>query len=117
MPSTGAEAQGTCKRLRLAASAFLLLRACGGKRAGIAHAVSGGRDPAVAALDVCDVELVDVAVEGIGDAAQIYRRESSHPKGGYLRSGLSDRRRPGESRFRLRAASPDFSNPEGRWGS
>jgi hypothetical protein len=81
-PSTGAEAQSTCKRLRLAASAFLLLRACDGERAGIAHVVSGGRDPAVAALDVCDVELADVAVEGIGDAAQILSPGEQPPERG-----------------------------------
>ena len=36
----------------------------------VAHVVPGGRDPAVGVLDVRDAELVDMAVERIGDAAQ-----------------------------------------------
>jgi hypothetical protein len=31
--------------------------------------IPGGLDPAIGALDVRDAELVDMAVEGIGDAA------------------------------------------------
>jgi hypothetical protein len=38
---------------------------------GVAHVVPGGRDPAVGALDVRDAELVDVAVERIGDTAHM----------------------------------------------
>jgi len=37
----------------------------------VAHVVPGGLDPAVGTLDVRDAELVDVAVEGIGDAADV----------------------------------------------
>jgi hypothetical protein len=60
---------GACRRWRLAA--FLLLCARRGERTGVAHVVPGGRDPAIGTLDVRDAELVDVAVEGIGDAAQM----------------------------------------------
>jgi hypothetical protein len=49
-------------------AAFLLLDACHGECARIAHVVPGGLDPAVGTLGVRDAELVDVAVEGIGDA-------------------------------------------------
>jgi hypothetical protein len=56
-------------RWRLAAC--LLLGRCSSERAGVAHVVPGGLDPAVGALDVSDAELVDVAVEGIGDAAHV----------------------------------------------
>jgi hypothetical protein len=58
---------GTGERWRLAT--FLLFGSCSSERTGIAHVVPGGRDPAVGTLDVRDAELVDVAVEGIGDAA------------------------------------------------
>jgi hypothetical protein len=58
-----------CKRWRLAA--ILLLGPCRCERTGIAHVASGGLDPAVGALDVRDPELVDMAVEGIGDAAHM----------------------------------------------
>jgi hypothetical protein len=44
---------------------------CHGERTAIAHVVPGGLDPAVGALDVRDADLVDVAVEGIGDAAHV----------------------------------------------
>jgi len=60
-----------CQRWRLAISAFLLLGPCHGERTGVAHMVSGGLDPAVGTLNVRDTELVDMAVEVIGDAAQI----------------------------------------------
>src|ERR671918_170513 len=52
-------------------AAFLLLSPCRGERTGVAHVVPGGRDPAVGTLDVGDAELVDMAVEGIGDAAHV----------------------------------------------
>jgi hypothetical protein len=55
----------------LATPAFLLLGASHRERTGIAHVVPGGLDPAVGALDVRDAELVDMAVEGIGDAAHM----------------------------------------------
>jgi hypothetical protein len=61
---------GAGKRWRLAAPA-LLLGSCHGKRTGVAHVVPSGLDPAVGALDVRDAELVDTAVEGIGDAAHM----------------------------------------------
>jgi hypothetical protein len=60
---------GAGKRLWLAA--LLLLRPCYGERTGVAHVVPGGLDPAVGTLDVRDAELVDMAVEGIGDAADV----------------------------------------------
>ena len=56
------------RRWRLAIPTFLLLGPCQGELTGIAHVVPGGLDPAVGTLDVGDAELVDVAVEGIGDA-------------------------------------------------
>jgi hypothetical protein len=55
------------KRWRLVA--FLLLGPCHGERTGLAHVVAGGLDPDVGALDMRDAELVDLAVEGIGDVA------------------------------------------------
>jgi hypothetical protein len=55
------------ERWRLAA--FLLLRPCHGECSGIAHVVPGGLDPAVGTLDVRDAELIDVAVEGVGNGA------------------------------------------------
>ena len=58
-----------CNRWRLAASLFS--GPCRCERAGAAHVVPGGLDPAAAALDVGDAELVDVAVERIGDAAHV----------------------------------------------
>jgi len=58
-----------CERWRLAA--FLLLGPCCGERSGVAHVALGGLDPAVGALDVRDAELVDMTVEGIGDAAHM----------------------------------------------
>jgi hypothetical protein len=51
-------------------AAFLLLGSRHGERAGVAHVVPGGLDLAVGALDVHGAEVVDMAVEGIGDAAQ-----------------------------------------------
>jgi hypothetical protein len=58
------------RRLPLvAAPAFLLLGRCCRERTGIAHVVPGESRSAVGTLDVCDAELVDVAVERIGDAA------------------------------------------------
>jgi hypothetical protein len=51
--------------------AFLPLGRCHGERTGVAHVVPGGLDPAVGTLDVRDAELVDMAVEGIGDAARM----------------------------------------------
>jgi hypothetical protein len=50
---------------------FLLLGLCHGERTGLAHVVPGGLDPAVGALDVHDAELVDMAVDGVGDAAHM----------------------------------------------
>jgi hypothetical protein len=41
------------------------------ERTGIANVVPCGRDPAVGTLDMGDAELVDMAVEGIGDAARM----------------------------------------------
>jgi hypothetical protein len=61
-PSTG-------ERWRLAA--FLLFGTYCGEYTRVAHVVPGGRDPAVGTLDVGDAELVDMAVEGIGDAADV----------------------------------------------
>jgi hypothetical protein len=55
------------KRWRLAACLFL--GCCHGERTRVAHVVPGGLDPAVGALDVGDPELVDMAAEGISDAA------------------------------------------------
>jgi hypothetical protein len=52
-------------------AALLLLGAGRGESSGVDHVVPGGRDPAVGALDVGDAELVDVAVEGIGDTADV----------------------------------------------
>jgi hypothetical protein len=60
---------GTGKGWRLAT--FLLFGACRGERAGVAHVVPGGLDPAVRALDVGDAERVDMAVEGVGDAGDV----------------------------------------------
>jgi hypothetical protein len=60
---------GACQRWRLAA--LLLLGPCHGERSGTAHGVLGDRDPAVGMLDVGDAELVDKAVERIGDAAHM----------------------------------------------
>jgi len=37
----------------------------------IAHVVPGGLDPAIGALDVREAEVVDMAVEGIGNAAHV----------------------------------------------
>ena len=51
--------------------ALLLLGRRRGKRTRIAHVVPGGLDPAVGALDVRDAELVDMTVEGVGDAADV----------------------------------------------
>ena len=59
-----------CKRW-LAIPAFLLLASCHCERTGVAHIVPGCPDPAVGALDLRDAELVDMAVEGIGDAAHV----------------------------------------------
>jgi hypothetical protein len=50
---------------------LLLLGRCRCERTGVAHVVPGRLDPAVGALDVRNAELVDVAVEGIGDAADV----------------------------------------------
>jgi hypothetical protein len=47
----------------------LFLGCCHGERSRVAHVVPGGLDPAVGALDVGDPELVDMAAEGISDAA------------------------------------------------
>jgi hypothetical protein len=60
---------GAGQRWRPAAP--LLLSACHGERAGGAHVDVGGLDPAVGTLDMGDAELVDTAIEGIGDAAQV----------------------------------------------
>jgi hypothetical protein len=60
---------GDGKRRRL--TAFLLLGAVHGERTGVADVVPRGLNPAVGALDVRDAELVDLAVEGIGDAAHM----------------------------------------------
>jgi hypothetical protein len=60
---------GACKRWWLAAFLLLGPRRC--ERTRVAHVVPGGLDPAVGTLDVRDAELVDVAVEGIGDAAHV----------------------------------------------
>ena len=51
--------------------AFLLLGFCHGEGTRAAHVVPGGLDPAVGALDVGDAERVDMAVEGVGDAAHM----------------------------------------------
>jgi hypothetical protein len=59
------------KRWRLAASALLLLGACRCKRTRVAHVVVGGLDPAVGTLDVRDPELIDMAVEGVGEAVRM----------------------------------------------
>ena len=52
-------------------AALLLLGPCHGERIRIAHVVPGGRDPAFGTLDMGDAELVDMAIEGIGDAAHV----------------------------------------------
>jgi hypothetical protein len=57
---------GARKRRRL--PAFLLLGARHGEDTRVAHVVPGGLDPAVGTLDVREAELVDMAVEEIGDA-------------------------------------------------
>jgi hypothetical protein len=57
-----------CQRWRLAV--FLLLCRCH-EGTGVAHVVPGGLAPAVGALDVGDAEVVDMAVDGIGDAAHV----------------------------------------------
>jgi hypothetical protein len=60
---------GAGKQRRLAV--FLLLGPCHCERARVAQVVPGGLDPAVGRWDVRDAELVDMAVEGIGDAAHM----------------------------------------------
>jgi hypothetical protein len=64
-PSDGGTGAGNRWRL----PAFLLFCPCHAERAGVAHVVPDGLDPAVGAVDVGDAELVDIAVEEIGDAA------------------------------------------------
>jgi hypothetical protein len=64
-----ADDTSTCERWRLAT--LLLLGSCCGECTGVAHVVPGGRDPAVGTLDVGDAELVDMAVEGVGDPARM----------------------------------------------
>jgi hypothetical protein len=59
------------QRWRLAA--ILLLCPRHGERSGVAHVVPGGLDPAIGTLDVGDAELVDTAIERIGDAAHMPR--------------------------------------------
>lgn len=51
--------------------ACLFLGCCHGERTRVAYVVPGGLDPAVGTLDVCDAKLVDMAIEGIGDAAHM----------------------------------------------
>jgi hypothetical protein len=75
--------------LRLAIPAFLLFGPCRGERSRVAHVVPGGLDPAVGALDVRDAELVDMAVEGIGDF-RLRAARWGEPKKGRL--GFSDRK-------------------------
>jgi hypothetical protein len=75
---------GACQRWRLAA--FLLSGPCGCERTGVADVVPGGRDPAVGTLDVGDAEVVDMAVEGIGDAAWVPLKKQPRD------AGLSARR-------------------------
>jgi hypothetical protein len=96
-----------CQRWRSAA--FLLFGRCRCERAGVADVVPGSRDPAVGTLDVGDAEPVDMAVEGIGDAAHVppdpkgrsitrYRRTGcaacgAEPNGiGYVAEDDADRR-------------------------
>ena len=62
---------GACQRSRVATAAFLLFGRYRCERSGVAHVVPGALDLAVGTLDVRDAELVDVAVEGIGDAAHM----------------------------------------------
>jgi hypothetical protein len=57
------------KALRGRSPPFLLVGPRQGERTQGAHVLPGGLDPAVGAPEVRDAELVDVAVEGIGDAA------------------------------------------------
>jgi hypothetical protein len=52
-------------------ASFLLLGNARANGPGLLMLIQGGLDPAVGALDVRDAELVDVAVEGIGDAAHV----------------------------------------------
>jgi hypothetical protein len=73
---------GASKGWRL--GALLLLGPCRCERTAVAHVVPGGLDSAVRALDVRDAELVDVAVEGFGDAAHVGAQ------------GDRDRYRPGD---------------------
>ena len=68
-PHEADEDTSACERWRLAAC--LLLGRCRGERTRVAHVVPGGLDPAIGALDVRDAELVDMAVERIGDAADV----------------------------------------------
>jgi hypothetical protein len=69
LPHQAGDDTSICKWRRLAA--FLLLGRCHGERAGVAHVVPGGRDPAIGALALRDAGLIDMAVEAIGDAAQM----------------------------------------------
>jgi hypothetical protein len=68
---------GASYRWRLAA--ILLLCPRHRERIGVAHVVPGGLDPAAGALDVSDAELVDMAVERIGDAAQVLPDAKASP--------------------------------------
>ena len=51
----------------LPVATLLLFRPCRRERTRVAYVVPGGRDPAVGVLDAGDAELVDMAVEGIGE--------------------------------------------------
>jgi hypothetical protein len=61
----------TCAGKGWRLAAFLLLGGCDGERTGVAHVVPGSLDPAVGTLDVRDAALVDMAVQGVGDAADV----------------------------------------------
>jgi hypothetical protein len=104
---SGDDDTGACQRRLLATPAFLLLGPGRSERVRIAHVVPAGRDPAVGPLDMRDAELVDMAVEGIGDPASPI--EISGP--GCSATGVDAPHRPGRGRgFRDRIAQSQLQS-------